>query len=85
MTQACARNIHAQVDEASEPRFAGIRYLSHLGAGQAYECWAIFADRMKHAGETVQASIPPDDPALLDAARSLSLTIETAKGRYLRP
>lgn len=85
LTQACARYIYEQVDDAGQPRYAGIRYLSHLGGGEAYECWAIFSDRLRHAVETVEARIRSDEPALVEVARTLSLTVEIGEGRYLRP
>lgn len=85
LTQACACYIHEQAEETGQPLFAGIRYLSHLSGGNAYECWAVFSDRMSHAGYSVEQNIRRNEPALLEAARTLSLTIEASDGQYLRP
>ena len=58
-TQACSRFIYQQQDESGAPRFAGIRYISRFH--QAWECWAVFADRFWHE---------PDVPELLDSGDS---------------
>jgi hypothetical protein len=82
LSQAAARYIFDQVDDEGEPLFAGIRYVSRLNP--AWECWAVFADRMLHQpGET--KPIFPDDPGLREAAALLGLTIEVGAGRYRRP
>jgi hypothetical protein len=85
LTQACARYIYEQIDESGRARFAGIRYLSHLSGNEDDECWAVFSERIRHTGESVETLIHPDDPALLNAAAQLSLTIEGLNGLYLRP
>ena len=83
-TQHCARHVYDLVDGAGAPRYAGIRYPSRFG--RDWECWAVFADRIRHrAGPGFPATVAPDDPDLLAAAEILGLTIEDLDGHYLRP
>lgn len=72
-TQACARYLHEQRDELGAPRFAGIRYGSRLHRG--WECWAVFADRLRHQPEP-PTRVEPGDPDLREAARVLGLVVE---------
>jgi hypothetical protein len=71
LTQEVARYVYEATDQAL---YAGIRYISRLNA--EWELWAIFADRIRHAPFEVTESIRADDPALLEAALSLDLSIE---------
>jgi hypothetical protein len=50
----------------------------------AWECWAVFDDRLRHTGTNLE-SILPDHPALLNIAALFGLTIELTEGQYLRP
>ncbi len=63
--------------------YAGIRYLSRFGEGD-WECWALFADRVI-ATPNLPHDILPNDPHLLEVARTFKLTIEGPKGHYSRP
>ena len=81
LTQACARYVYDQTDEAGQPIYAGIRYVSRLNP--AWECWAIFHDRLRHTPAFAE-TIFPDDPGLLEAAALLGLTIEGFAGQVLR-
>jgi len=83
-TQACARHIHELVRDGA-PQFAGIRYLSRLGAGPEWECWALFDDRVAYVEPPIAQAIPADDPALLEIAHVFHLTIETDDGGLIRP
>ncbi|MGH2534600.1 MAG: hypothetical protein ACRDJW_20240 [Thermomicrobiales bacterium] len=82
LTQACARYIYDQMDQSGQPRYAGVRYLSRLHG--AWECWAVFANRMRHS-PGMPVSIFPNDPGLLEAAAVFGLSIESFEGHYLRP
>lgn len=83
-TQECARDIYERCDERGRPLFAGIRYLSRLNL--AWECWAIFSDRMLHRSDMPQTNFP-DNPELLEVAAPFNLSVEVLQGsaRYLRP
>jgi hypothetical protein len=82
LTQACARYVYDQTDEAGEPVYAGIRYVSRLNP--AWTCWAIFHDRLQPT-PAFPGTIFPDDPSLMEAARLLGLTIKSFEGTYVRP
>jgi hypothetical protein len=72
LTQRAARYIYDRTDNAGQPAFAGLRYVSRHGA--AWECWALFADRL--VGEPLPVEpVRVDDPGLIAAARHLGLTI----------
>jgi hypothetical protein len=77
LTQRCSRYIYDQLQPDGRPRFAGIRYPSRLNL--EWTCWAVFADRMKHFPQRHQTTIDAEDPALLDAARVLGLSIGTTR------
>jgi hypothetical protein len=81
-TQEAARAIYDERDPSGQPLYAGLRYLSRLNP--AWECWAVFVDRLQHTVIRVEV-IPPNHPGLHDAARILGLAIEVAPGRYLYP
>jgi hypothetical protein len=81
-TQGAARAVYEQMDPSGQPLYAGLRYLSRLNP--AWECWAVFVDRLRHTVVRVEV-IPPDHPGLYDAARILGVAIEVAPGRYLYP
>jgi hypothetical protein len=83
-TQACSRYIH-EVHDEDRPRFAGIRYMSRLGSGAAWECWALFDDRVQFVDPPTARPIRADDAALLEVARLYRQTIEADDGRLLRP
>ncbi len=73
-TRTIARYIHSQLDHTGKPRYAGIRYLSHLNL--AWECWAIFADRLyKYHSPKVTERVRRDDPGLIEAANFFHLEI----------
>lgn len=86
-TQGCARYLYDQLDAAGRPRFAGIRYLSRLNPN--WECWAVFADRIRHAPgwPGPAAAIPEDDYDLITVAALFNLTIEVVSGQdeFIRP
>jgi hypothetical protein len=67
--------------------FAGIRYVSRLGAN--WECWALFEGRYRHATGFPSPSSPvaPDDADLGAVAKRFGLSIELMRGmgHYLRP
>jgi hypothetical protein len=81
-TQACSRYIHDL--DLNGPPFAGIRYLSRLGAGPAWECWALFDDRAVFLDRPTASPIAATDPDLLAIARLYRLTIETDDGSLMR-
>jgi hypothetical protein len=81
-TQECSQYIYQQVDERGRPLYAGIRYLSRLNP--AWECWAIFDERLRHSTVNI-ASILPEHPALREVAALFHLTIELTEGQYIRP
>lgn len=69
-----ARYIYEQRDATGRPLYDGIRYLSRLNT--AWECWAVFANRLRHT--VLRAlSIPAHHPGLHDAARFLGLAVDT--------
>ena len=73
LTQRIARHVHEETDADGRPAFAGLRYVSRHGG--AWECWALFADRL--VGE--QLPVQPvwaDDAGLVAAAHHLGLTIQ---------
>ena len=76
ITQTAARYFYEQVDDAGRPVHAGIRYMSRLNP--AWECWAVFHDRMAHAPDPVVEPIRIDDPGLVESACLLDLLIEGA-------
>ncbi len=73
LTQRVARYIYERGIATGMPTFAGVRYISRHGA--AWECWAIFADRLIGEQLPVQA-IGADDAGLVTAARHFGLTIQ---------
>ena len=72
LTQEAAHFIHEQHDRAGRPRYAGILYPSRLD--RAWECWAVFDDRLRHQVMRVDA-IGVRDPGLREAARILDLKV----------
>jgi hypothetical protein len=84
-TRACARFIHEQVDDHGDARFEGIRYWSRPGSVRYGECWALFDDRIAKDQVGSGQPISSNDPDLLEAARSLGLTVEYEHGKDLRP
>jgi len=83
-TQYCARHIYTLTDGHGSPLCAGIRYVSRLDS--AWECWAVFDDRLTHT-PGFPANIEANDEDLLAIARSFRLTIEVIPGAstYIRP
>jgi hypothetical protein len=82
LTQEFSRFVYDQADEAGRPRYAGIRYISRLHP--AWECWAIYDNRIVHQGAP-PATIFPDDPDLLAVARLYRLGIELSEGHIIEP
>ena len=73
LTQRVARHVHEQTDADGKPAFAGLRYVSQHGG--AWECWAIFADRL--VGKQLPVDpVRADDAGLMTAARHLGLAIQ---------
>lgn len=72
LTQEAARFVYEQCDHAGPPRYAGIRYTSRLH--RTWECWAVFADRLRLTAPRVEF-IAADDPGLLQAASVLGLKV----------
>ncbi|HEY8284633.1 MAG TPA: hypothetical protein VIJ28_09630, partial [Chloroflexota bacterium] len=72
LTQEASRFIHEQHDRTGLPRYAGIRYTSRLD--RAWECWAVFDDRLHHQVTRVDA-IGARDPGMREAARLLGLRV----------
>jgi hypothetical protein len=70
LSQEVARYVYEFQDEAGEPLYAGIRYLSRLNAG--WECWAVFDTRFEGTSYPAE-SIFPDDPGLREACARLGL------------
>jgi hypothetical protein len=87
LTQQIALHIYEQSAGDGQPLYAGIRYVSRFG--QDWECWAVFADRIRHVRGMPgpPQTVHPDDPDLLAIAALFSLTIETVEGsgQYYRP
>lgn len=81
LTQACARYVYERVDEAGSPAFAGLRYLSRLH--NAWECWAIFSDRLRH-DPGFPETIFPDNPHLQEVASLYHLAVEGLAGHLVR-
>jgi hypothetical protein len=86
-TQRVARYLYEQCDDEGHPLYAGIRYCSRLDL--EWECWALYADRMKHLPgmPALSETIFPDDPDLMKIASLWGLTIEGLRGsgQYYRP
>ncbi len=82
LTQACAVYIHGLVDHSGTPRFAGIKYRSRFGSETDWECWAFFDRRLSRVQAGDGRSILIDDLDLLQAARTLNLTLEDDFGEY---
>lgn len=78
MTRAIARYAYEFKDAAGGYRFAGIRYTSRYNL--RWTCWAVFLDRLLHSPDVPETSIDPEDPALLEAADLLDLSIEGVRG-----
>jgi hypothetical protein len=72
LTQAAARHIYEEHDSAGLPCYAGIRYTSRLD--RAWECWAVFSDRLRHRVVRVDA-ITAHGTALVEAAGVLGLRV----------
>ena len=62
-----------QTDADGRPAFAGLRSVSRHGG--AWECWALFADRLVGKQLPVQP-VRADDAGLMTAARHLGLAIQ---------
>ncbi len=75
-TQAIARYFYEYGEPSDRTAFAGLRYTSRLNL--EWECWALFADRIRHSPGMpgLPESIFPDDADLIEIARLWSLTIE---------
>ena len=82
LTQAAALHIYQQRDAQGRPLYAGLRYVSRLK--REWECWAIFAARMRYRPLRVDL-ITADDPHLYEAARLLHLAIEDERGGLIVP
>ncbi len=82
LTQEAGLHIYNQRDGRGRPLYAGIRYVSRLK--REWECWAIFADRVRHRPLLVEP-IAADDPHLYEAARILGLASEDDGGRLIFP
>jgi hypothetical protein len=82
LTQEAGAYIYSQRDAQGRPLYAGIRYVSRLN--REWECWAIFADRLRHRPLRVDP-IAADDPDLYEAARTLDLAIEDDGGKLIVP
>lgn len=78
ITQRIACHIYEQQGTNGGTLYAGVRYTSRLG--QEWDCWGVFADRMKHkpAMPEPPQAIRSDDPDLLIVASLFSLTVETS-------
>lgn len=72
LTQCMAHYAHERTEDTGRPAFAGRRNVSRHGA--AWECWALFADRLVGARLPVRP-VRADDPGLITAARHLGVTI----------
>jgi hypothetical protein len=72
LTQEAARYVYEQRTKDGHPRYTGIRYTSRLG--RAWECWAIFADRLEHRILRVDP-IGARHVGLVEAARLLGLRV----------
>ncbi len=82
LTQAAALHLYQQRDAEGRPLYAGLRYVSRLK--WEWECWALFADRVRYRPLRVD-SIAADDPHLYEAARLLNLAIEDDRGGLIVP
>jgi hypothetical protein len=71
-TQACARFVYRSIAENGQP-FAGIRYLSRLGGGIEWECWALFDDRARSSFSLTPQSVSPENPAFQEACDILGV------------
>lgn len=69
-------------DTKGRPLYAGLRYVSRLK--REWECWAIFADRVRCRPLRVDP-IAADDLHLHEAARILNLAIENGRGGLIVP
>lgn len=82
LTQAAALYIYEQRDAQGQPLYAGMRYVSRLK--REWECWAVFADRVRYRPLRVDP-IDAADPHLYEAARLLDLAIEDDRGGLIVP
>jgi hypothetical protein len=72
LTQEAARFVYEQRAGGGVPLYAGIRYTSRLH--RTWECWAVFADRLRLTAPRVEF-ITAQDPGLLQAASVLGLRV----------
>jgi hypothetical protein len=82
LTQEAGLHVYNQRDAHGRPRYAGIRYVSRLK--REWECWAVFADRVRQRPLRIDP-IAADDPHLYEAARILGLAIEGDRGGLIVP
>ncbi|MEA9986075.1 RES family NAD+ phosphorylase [Subtercola sp. RTI3] len=76
LTRAIASWVYSRTDTHGDPLYAGIRYMSRLGA---FECWAVFD------GTTVEllssSTIAPADEPLTATLKQFGMTIRPAPER----
>lgn len=77
LTQRAARYVYEWTTATGTPAFAGVRYVSRHGA--AWECWALFADRLVGTRSPVE-TVQEDDLGLLRAADHFKLIIQERAG-----
>lgn len=77
LTRMCPLHLHSLTTPDGLPAFDGIRYRSRWG--DQWECWAIFADRLRDAAGHVPTSepIPAAHPGLAGCAETWGLMIES--------
>jgi hypothetical protein len=83
LTQACARYVHEQMNDDGTPRYAGIRFHSRVGSAGAWDCWAMFDDRMSRSRAGNGRPILATDMDLQAVAYEFDLTLVDDDGKYV--
>lgn len=71
LTQAIAAHVHESI-----PDCAGIRYVSRFGTDIDFECWAVFADRVRFRPIETDRAIPMDQTDFQRALSTLKLSLD---------
>jgi hypothetical protein len=83
LTQACARYIYEQLNDDGMPRYAGIRFHSRVGSANAWDCWALFDERMSRTRAGDGRPIFATDSDLQAVAYEFDLVVVDDDGKYV--
>lgn len=83
LTQACARYLHEQRNDDGTPRYAGIRFHSRVGSANAWDCWAMFDERMSRSRAGNGRPILVTDIDLQAVAYEFDLVLVDDNGKYV--